>query len=1116
MAVTYSETLQKLLEYAVTIGQLERRQVSAEQVFAAALEWVEGKTEISENSEKLMLSVWIKRMGFDTEAMYNKLLEYINGQHVVPFLDEHVMNRYHYLATEKAAARERSEITVRMLLECMADEPTEALKPFFAKKEQATEPTSQSRRPAANKEQDTGEQAVYVDPDAGMPSMERTEKLTAFVKDVHRQLSEKVFGQDAALDVFASGLFKFEMQKVMKESTGKPCTFLFAGPPGVGKTLLAETAKDILKRPFMRFDMSGYCDKEASLEFCGSDKVYRNGKRGNFTSFIEQNPCSVVLFDEIEKAHLSIIHLFLQMLDAGRIRDNYTDVELSLKDVIMIFTTNAGKQLYNEAESGDFSTVSRKVILNALRKDVDPITHQPFFPEAICSRFASGNVVMFNRMSAQTLHSVAKQNVLKQANKMAETLSISFDIDEQLYPALMFSEGGEADARTVSNRAKAMFDGEMYELYRLVDAEEGRSVGAIKKVRITVDPSNEETASFFAPKETPKALVLSSRETVAACGAAVQVLHAETAEAAEKRIREDDVRVALIEAAYGKKDGGEWLDAQDVDSEARTLLQLMKDKYPDIPVCLLQPKGEPMSSEEKRSFARFGVSRVLVADDTLADALGEVCRHLHWQSSMRELASANKLMSYETAQRLSADGTEAEICLFDFKLVTAVDAEDSDAVLSGRSRPAVRWDDVIGAADAKRELEYFADYLRNPKKFMGTGVRPPRGVLLYGPPGTGKTMLAKAMAGETNVTFISAEGNQFLTPSAGTGSEKVHSLFRMARKYAPAVLFIDEIDAIGKERVGYRQGEETLTAFLTEMDGFKSDSSKPVFVLAATNFEVEPGTPKSLDPALLRRFDRRICIDLPGREERLQYIKKEIAKNKLFAVDEAFVDNLAARAAGMSLAEMESALELALRMAIREKSMQVTNTVLEEAFESFRNGEKRLLDEDVLLRVARHEAGHAMMCLATGEVPSHITVVSRGDYGGYVQRNEGNGRYTRRDLFNSIAISLAGRAAELVYYGDEDGVSTSASADLKNATRLAKLMVTELGMDSEFGLMVDTSETMSQEARKRVNEILNEQMQRAVATLREHKAAIDRLVEQLMAKNYLSGEEAEKIVKDVK
>ena len=264
---------------------------------------------------------------------------------------------------------------------------------------------------------------------------------------------------------------------------------------------------------------------------------------------------------------------------------------------------------------------------------------------------------------------------------------------------------------------------------------------------------------------------------------------------------------------------------------------------------------------------------------------------------MVKLAKENKLISFETAQTISKNGKNAEIKLFDFEMVVAVESEDAKNDLSSVSKPNVHFDDVIGARDAKKELTYFVEYLKNPKKYMGTGVKAPKGVILYGPPGTGKTMLAKAMACEAGVTFIAAEGNQFLKKYVGEGSEKVHELFKTARKYAPSILFIDEIDAIAKERKGGvnagSNGEETLTAFLTEMDGFINDPSKPVFVLAATNFDVEPGKDKSLDPALMRRFDRRVYIDLPNKDDRIRFLKMKIEKNHALDISNTQIDNIA-------------------------------------------------------------------------------------------------------------------------------------------------------------------------------------------------------------------------------
>ncbi len=228
--------------------------------------------------------------------------------------------------------------------------------------------------------------------------------LVEKTKKMHQTLSQSILGQDQAVNVFISGYFQSELQALSMPERRKPrATFLFAGPPGVGKTFLAEQVAATLGLPYCRFDMSEYSDKEASIEFCGSDKVYKNGKAGNVTSFVAENPQSILLFDEIEKVHTNVINLFLQILDAGRLRDNYTDEEVSFRDTILIFTTNAGHQLYEDEQNALLSSIPRKTVIKALRTDIDPEKKAPYFPGAICSRFASGNVVMFNHLSAGDL-----------------------------------------------------------------------------------------------------------------------------------------------------------------------------------------------------------------------------------------------------------------------------------------------------------------------------------------------------------------------------------------------------------------------------------------------------------------------------------------------------------------------------------------------------------------------------------------------------------------------------------------------------------------------------------------------------------------------------------------
>lgn len=972
------------------------------------------------------------------------------------------------------------------------------------------------------------------EPKRPQPPREPEEKwgvaeLTARVQEVEKTLRKAVYGQGHAIDVLTSGYFQAELMALTDHTRVRPlATFLFAGPPGVGKTFLAEEAARTLQLPFKRFDMSEYSDKEANLMFAGTNKVYKGAKPGVVTGFVAENPRCVLLFDEIEKANVNVIHLFLQILDAGRLQDNFSEEEVPFKDAILIFTTNAGRSLYLEGETREYSCVSRKVILKALEKDKDPHTGASFFPGAICSRFASGNVVMFNHVEAHDLREIAKREILRHAVNLEAKLGIAVQCDEAVFTSVLFAEGGAADARTIRGRAASFFNGELYELLRLVSSEKGGDfTGRIRKIRLAVDlPEASETRSLFESNAKPCVLALAAPETVERCRTLTDCCRfagAATLEQAQQVLRTQDVKMVLLDPTQGlRSDRAAYLNIEDAASEARDVLRYVRENMSDLPTYILETPAVHLNAEERLSYRRIGVRGTILLEDTtepFADAMRRICVQLHQQESMRTLARANKIVVFDTAQQVSEDGVQAEIRLFDFRLETAVDPEDAKNVLSQVSRPDVRFDQVIGAKDAKGELQYFVEYLKDPKKYLGTGVRPPRGVLLYGPPGTGKTMLAKAMACESGVTFIAAEGNQFVKKYVGEGAEKVHELFRTARRYAPSILFVDEIDAIGRERRGAADGvDATLTAFLTEMDGFKSDPTKPVFVLAATNYEVEPGREKSLDPALVRRFDRRVCIDLPDQEDRVRYIRMQMQKNPAFTLSDGQVDNLAMRSTGMSLAALESVLEMALRAALRSGESAVTDALLEEAFETHQSGEAKPWSRELLERVARHETGHAFLCWQSGEKPSYLTIVARGDHGGYMQHEnqEGKALYTRSELLSRIRTSLGGRAAEIVCYGAEEGLSTGASGDLDAATRLAEQLICSYGMDSQFGLATISRQALqgselALQVRGAVNGILTEQMEQAVRLLTENRDTLDRMVSVLLVKNHLTGEEIDRV-----
>lgn len=1136
--VKVSTLLAMLMEEARKIGGTQNPPLTAERFLVAAINVMDTSVEDSlglhADCEREIMSGELKLLFGDVNAAKESLLAYVQGKKGTLFLDDLYMKNKMREATAILPNPTEDEIDTLTLLICIKSRPSDAIKPLLlARSAETSESPSDSLEQEIkkmNSEYSTSAKADKKERDPKRVKAEMAE-LVSDVKRIRDELQSMVFGQDNAINTLVTGYFQANMLSMLDKSRKRPCaTFLFAGPPGVGKTFLAEKAADALKLPFMRFDMSEYSDKEANLEFCGSDNVYRNSKPGNVTGFVAEHPKCVILFDEIEKAHSCVIHLFLQMLDAGRLRDNNTDKEVSFKDAIIILTTNAGRQLYENSESGDFSGVSRKVIIKSLQKDVNPATGVPYFPEAICSRFASGNVVMFNHIGAQNLRTIAINEIDRHAANLEKKTGIRVAINNQVYTALLFSEGGAADARTVRGRAESFFNDELYELLRLIASDKvDTNVDLLEEILITVDLSgaSDAVSDLFASKEQPKVLVFAAEEIVSPFEdnmSGFDMFGAQDVPAAIEVLKKHSIDFVLLDMRFGASETSlNNLNAEDIVSPARDFLKFLKEHRRELPVYLLEEPGKELNEEDLISFRRQGIRgslRLENYDLFFYSKLECIAEALHQQASMNRLARENKLVSFETAQAVSPDGKRAEIKLFDFNLAVAVDSADSNNVLSATSKPEVRFDDVIGAEDAKKELAYFVEYLKNPKKYMGTGVKAPRGVILHGPPGTGKTMLAKAMACEANVTFIAAEGNHFLKKYVGEGSEKVHELFRTARKYAPSILFIDEIDAIAKERRGgvnsAANGEETLTAFLAEMDGFINDQSKPVFVLAATNFDVEGGSDKSLDPALMRRFDRRVYIDLPNKEARIRFLKMKIRKNCALQISENQIDNIALRATGTSLAELDSVIELALRSAIREGSTVVTDTILEEAFETFNSGAVKKWDASQLERVARHEAGHAFLCWLSGETPSYLTIVARGNHGGYMQHAEQEGKaiYTKDELLARIRTSLGGRAAEIAYYGDRDGISTGASGDLASATGIAQQIICTYGMDESFGLAVVRSDaamsgTMSAEVRTKVNCILREQMDEAIRLISENKDRIDALVATLLVKNHLNGAEIE-------
>ena len=440
------------------------------------------------------------------------------------------------------------------------------------------------------------------------------------------------------------------------------------------------------------------------------------------------------------------------------------------------------------------------------------------------------------------------------------------------------------------------------------------------------------------------------------------------------------------------------------------------------------------------------------------------------------------------------------------------------------STTGIKFADVAGEDEAKEVLTEIVDFLHNPQKYQEIGASMPKGALLVGPPGTGKTLLAKAVAGEAEVPFFSISGSEFVEMFVGMGAAKVRDLFKQANEKAPCIVFIDEIDTIGKKRDnggmgGNDEREQTLNQLLTEMDGF--DGSKGVVILAATN------RPDSLDPALLRpgRFDRRVPVELPDLQGREAILKVHARKVKLG--DNIDFNAIARAASGASGAELANMINEAALRAVREGRQFVMQEDLEESIEvviaGYQKKNKVLSDKEKLI-VSYHEIGHALVAaLQTHSAPvTKITIIPRtsGALGYTMQVDEGDRNLmSREEIENKIATFTGGRVAEELVFGS---ITTGASNDIEQATKLARAMITRYGMSEEFGMVAletvsnqylggDSSLACAQDTAKEIDkkviETVKIQYEKAKALLSENKAKLHELAKYLYERETITGEE---------
>ncbi len=979
------------------------------------------------------------------------------------------------------------------------------------------------------------------------PRVERIRASLSAADALSAELSTALVGQDRAIGAVCEAFFVAQ-QRVQAGTSGGPGTrgplmvFTFVGPPGVGKTYMAELIAGHLKKGgdragFLRLDMSDFAAPSNYEQLVGFAKAFNGGQRGVLTSFAEANPRGVVLVDELEKAGGPTINVFLQVLDAGRLVDALTLKEVDLSGMTFIFTTNLGRSLWDAPESVGFLEESRdlaETVLEALaepRRSEDGTTQRSGLPFEILSRLSKGTIALFGRLGGVALEQLAGKVVEDVSAEMRETYGLELSIADPSVLTLLvlrFASGGDARRltaglgsflhatvrRALTDHRTALLGGESPRL--------SMATGFRLRLREGTDLPVDVAERLKTPS---RILVIDDDPWTDDVFGSLPWKQVDSREDADTALRQQKTDFVLLDLHMGAS------PREATTEKGQNILRWIRSRFPGIPVLVVAEGTEASGLSADfvgRITAEGGARGVLwrnrpgsiskapavPTSPPLNDQIRAIDEQIRRQRLIDEFTRRLKVLDFDTAAGSTPDAHGwIPVDLYRVREVVATTGVDRSQPAS-LEIPRERLSSIAGARQAKTRLEEIVRWLRNPQDLRNLGLGVPKGILLTGPPGTGKTSLARAVAGEANFPFFSLSGTSILTKWAGESERKVRELFASARRLAPSIIFIDEIDSIGGRRSGGEEGgsrwrDSVLNELLTQMDGF-SKTDRPVLVLAATN------RAEILDDALRRpgRFDATIEVPLPDLEAREALFALYLAEKTVGTdVDHA---GLARRTIGLSGAEIRQVTEEAGFRALRRSASAITQRDLEEAVTDVRFGlssERTRMDEQTRKATAIHEAGHllAMCLLRPGLIPAQATILPRGDTLGFVEnlRHEESHDQSLSWYEEEVRISLAGRAAEVLLLGKE-GASGGCSSDLENASRVATLVIARFGLDEGFGLVnleglqagfgkVPIPPGLPEKAAQRVAAWLGVQMLEVRTLLEARTETLNRMVDRLLA-----------------
>lgn len=864
--------------------------------------------------------------------------------------------------------------------------------------------------------------------------------IHAHCQGLETALRQRVKGQPAAIRALSAS----EMKSFRRSSKKLRDIFTFAGPSGVGKTELAKAYAETLCESsnlgfeFRIFNMERYSEERAALALFGAGSQYTDAGVGEITRHAVAYPRTVYLFDEIEKAHHTVIQSLLTLLDTGEAIDSTTQERADFSQSIVIFTTNLGQREFQRSQGmGELNIFD---VLEHAKLHNSP--NVALTPELV-NRLRAGTAVRFFPLHAEALTSIAQLH--QEHYTAAASGSIEFQFGPNMAALALFAGMPNPVPRAIANTFDAIITRAQKQLYdRFTNLPQ--QLDDIKTITIDADP-----ALFAAVKD---------RQLLAYVGNNSEHTETLSSELQPKQFASFTPAAALKDPISLSSYAVICVDGAEYDQDDLALLiRRLRDISTQIGVVVLNPSDEQLRDEYivDHSWMHFASSELAHKASELAN-LARIAESL-------QLAAQKHLAFQYDIELSELTKTTAKFIANDAKLTPQISAQRANDGVPGlmTRRPSTRLNDVIGLHRAKQELQRVISWLEDPSQLKRYNLPMPTGVLLLGPPGTGKTLLARAVAGEVDLPFISLNIGEMLSSLVNGTATNLQNAFEAARDIAPCVLFIDEIDALAGKRsenghASDRSHNAAVNTLLTLLDGLHK-GAEPIFVIAATN------RADSLDPAITRsgRLDHPILCDIPNSEDRRQFIRFYMNKYNLSFTDKE-IKELATLTSGMSGADMEQVFITTLYNAVSnlpdtaDDKHPVDADAVREAITYIRYGAPTniTLSKEAKLQTATHEAGHllAQKLLLPHEHVTIATIEPRNRALGFISTSPDENRQpqTADEVKARLAVLMAGREAEQLLYGSA-GINGGASSDLQQATRLATYAICALGLDSEFGFI---------------------------------------------------------------